>query len=134
MPVKRPHRRAKSARPMKALSIKEPYISRIISGEKTVEFRSWPTKHRGDLLLCGSASPKGEYAGVAACVVEIAGVVDFNDGTYGWILENVRPLKQPFHVKGKLGLYEVNQDVGPLKRKIKQVRYYDDDGYLILEG
>ena len=58
---------------MKALSIKEPYISEIISGEKTMEYRSWPTKHRGDLLLCGSASPKGDYAGVAACVVEITG-------------------------------------------------------------
>jgi hypothetical protein len=37
---------------MKSLSIWEPYGSLIALEAKRFETRSWPTKHRGDLLIC----------------------------------------------------------------------------------
>lgn len=40
---------------MKALSVREPWASLIARGDKTVEVRSWPTKHRGDLVIVSSA-------------------------------------------------------------------------------
>lgn len=37
---------------IKALSVKNPYAQLIIMGFKTLEIRSFQTKHRGDLLIC----------------------------------------------------------------------------------
>ncbi len=37
---------------MKALSIREPWASMILFGEKTIETRSWWTHYGGDLLIC----------------------------------------------------------------------------------
>jgi hypothetical protein len=36
---------------MKALTVLQPYAELIADGEKTVENRSWPTNHRGLLLI-----------------------------------------------------------------------------------
>ena len=36
---------------MKALTIKQPWASLIIYGDKDVENRSWPTSYRGPLLI-----------------------------------------------------------------------------------
>ena len=36
---------------MKALTIKQPWATLIIQGDKRFEFRSWQTKYRGDLLI-----------------------------------------------------------------------------------
>lgn len=41
---------------MKVLTIKQPYIELILRGIKRLETRSWPTKHRGPLLLHSSSS------------------------------------------------------------------------------
>lgn len=41
---------------MKVLSIKEPWASLIINGYKKYEFRTWPTKYRGDILIHASKS------------------------------------------------------------------------------
>lgn len=90
---------------IRALSIKEPYVSEIISGEKDVEYRSWKIHCPQDILIVGSKSPKGKYSGVAACVVRVSRI-EGEKPYYDWILEDVRPVK-PFPVKGKLGLYEV---------------------------
>jgi hypothetical protein len=48
---------ATSAQPkikLKALSIKEPWITLIAEGRKTIETRVWATSYRGPLLLVGS--------------------------------------------------------------------------------
>ena len=42
---------------MKALSVKQPWASFISEGMKTIETRSWPTKYRGDILICASKTP-----------------------------------------------------------------------------
>ena len=36
---------------MKALTIKQPWATLIMQGNKRFEFRSWQTKYRGDLLI-----------------------------------------------------------------------------------
>ena len=36
---------------MKVLTIKQPWATLIIQGDKRFEFRSWKTKYRGDLLI-----------------------------------------------------------------------------------
>lgn len=36
---------------MKALTIKQPWASAIMSGYKRFEFRTWQTKYRGELLI-----------------------------------------------------------------------------------
>lgn len=36
---------------MKALTIKQPWATLIMQGDKKYEFRSWQTKYRGELLI-----------------------------------------------------------------------------------
>ena len=98
---------------MKALSIREPYVSQIVNGSKTAEYRSWPTKHRGDLLICGSKTVDGPFAGMAACIVRIVDCIRAEDGGYAWMIEDVRPLA-PFPVTGRLSFFEVEV---PTKRQ-----------------
>jgi len=104
---------------MKALSIKEPWISLIANGEKTIETRTWRTAYRGRLLLVGSKRPEGEFSGMAACTAKIidcrlmnredaeAAKCPYIPGLYAWVLEDVKKLEEPFPVKGSLGIYEI---------------------------
>ncbi len=41
---------------MKALSIRQPSISALLAGRKSIEVRSYSTPHRGDLLLHAAAT------------------------------------------------------------------------------
>lgn len=103
---------------MKALSIKNPYATYIILGEKTVEVRSWRTKYRGPLLIVSSASPKIGLTGHALGFVELvecrpfrprdarAACGPWEPGFYAWVLGRPRAIR-PFPVKGQLNLYPV---------------------------
>ncbi|WP_084604451.1 ASCH domain-containing protein [Desulfonatronum thioautotrophicum] len=43
-----------------ALSIRQPWVELILPGHKTIEVRSWPTRHRGPLWLhAGMARENG---------------------------------------------------------------------------
>lgn len=56
---------------MKALSIRSDYVMDIFQGAKTVEYRSWSTNYRGDLLICGTAKKvHGGIPGYATCVAK----------------------------------------------------------------
>lgn len=105
---------------MKAISIRQPYANQIASGRKTIEVRSWPTRHRGDILICVSASPKIEPCGVALCIANLVDCrpmtrTDENpalsklpaEGAWAWVLSDVR-LIAPFPVRGRLGIYELD--------------------------
>lgn len=46
---------------MKALSVQQPWAQLLLNGDKTIEVRSWATKHRGELLICASAAPKDVF-------------------------------------------------------------------------
>ncbi|MGE5611046.1 MAG: ASCH domain-containing protein [Bacillota bacterium] len=105
---------------MKALSVRQPWASRILRGEKRIEVRSWATSYRGPLLICATHRPRlaGYPTGVALCVVELidcrpmrrederAAGVAFLSGAYAWVLGNVRPIA-PFPISGRLGLFQV---------------------------
>lgn len=120
---------------MKALSVQQPFAYEILSGQKTIELRSWDTDHRGDLLICSSGKPafskedmeeiEDEYGCTflyahALCVVHVADVRLARSGDeegaltdqidpdeYSWVFEDVRPVI-PFPVKGKQGLFAVD--------------------------
>jgi hypothetical protein len=92
---------------MKAISIDSEYIEQIMFGEKTEEYRSWPTKYRGDILLC--TTKEGYYPGFAAVVVNLTDCVKCDDGGYAFKLENVRAIK-PFEVKGQQRIYNIDVD------------------------
>ena len=111
---------------MKAISIQNPFAHWIMCGEKTIEVRSWNTEHRGDLLICSSASPKipAMISGHALCIVtldkvtklkkkdlEAACMDEMPDGDcFAWHLSNLRIVK-PFPVKGKLNFYYVDDEL-----------------------
>lgn len=43
---------------LKALTIRFPYAALLVSGLKTIECRSWPTSHRGPLLIHAGKSKR----------------------------------------------------------------------------
>ena len=109
---------------MKALSIWPDYAAYIAMGLKTVEFRSWKTDYRGDIVICSnSRTVKGYVSSHAICIVELvdiepftnahieAAMMDFSEPGYAWILKNPRMIK-PVPVKGQLRLW--NYD-GPIE-------------------
>lgn len=110
---------------MKALSVKNPYATQILRGEKPIEYRSWKTDWRGDILIVSSASPKidGMLAGHALCIVRLDDIVPSRTcpGQFDWILKDVRPV-EPFPVRGKLYLYEVDDAlIHPTGETVTQV-------------
>jgi len=123
---------------MKALSVRQPWASLIVSGRKTIEVRSWRTAYRGDILICASRhvdtaacqyfnlDPAKQIVGQALCIARLVGCRHERYGDviaaccsvasdeYCWLLADIRPV-QPFEVKGQLGLFEVpNVHQGPL--------------------
>jgi hypothetical protein len=130
---------------MKAISVQQPFAFEILSGQKTIEVRTWDTLHREDLLICSSGKPafsrvemeemEEEYGctflyGHALCIVRVADVRNMRKGdeekalvdeidpeAYSWVLEDVRPVI-PFPLKGKQGFFDVDDDligVSPFK-------------------
>lgn len=102
---------------MKVLTIKEPWASLILSGEKTIETRTWKTKHRGLVLLHASTSPKTILSGKIFAVAEIVdckpmikeheklACCSIYPKAQSWFLANIKPTELK-EVKGKLGLWE----------------------------
>jgi hypothetical protein len=101
---------------MKALSIHQPYANQIMTGEKGVEYRSWATKYRGDLLICSTKNPKvlDLLCGYALCVVELFAIgyaeKSNNDKRNWWCFANIRKIK-PFPVKGQQRLFNVDDEL-----------------------
>lgn len=103
---------------MKAISIKEPWASMILSGKKTIETRTWQTLHRGFILLCASKNPKSDISGMAFATAELTECLTMIEDdeklacceiyprANSWFLENIKKIK-PFPVKGQLGLFNV---------------------------
>lgn len=112
---------------MKALSIKEPWASLILTGRKTIETRTWCTKYRGQLLLCCSKKPGSRISGCAFATASLLDcrpmfkedesktLCDLYPRAYSWILVGIEPVI-PFKVKGKLRLFNVFVDLDCLRR------------------
>ena len=111
---------------MKALSVKNPYATQILQGIKKYEYRTWNTKHRGQLLICSSKLPQIEdmISGQALCVVDLKNVYEITKDNYteygkaeapegrlyAWEIEVIKKI-HPFPVKGKLSFFEVDDDL-----------------------
>jgi len=94
---------------MKAISIKRVFAERIMDGTKKIEYRTWPTKHRGALVIHASG-PGGALLGV----VEVVGC-NWNDKdqVWEWELSNPRRLATPIGCKGRLMLWDVPPEHAP---------------------
>lgn len=112
---------------MKALSLHPMYAVEIAVGDKPEEYRTWKTDYRGDLLICASTYNDGwEYPrGYALCVVNLYDIKwsDEND-CYAWQLRDIRPVV-PFPVKGKLHLYDVDDNLINLANKKSDIYLFD---------
>lgn len=111
---------------MKAISIRNPWATEILNGQKKYEFRTWSTSYRGPLLICSSANPKikGTISGHALVVATLKNIFlitnknyrDFSlyrapaEKCYAWQLTDLKFIK-PFTVRGKLSLYDVADDL-----------------------
>jgi len=119
---------------MKALSVKQPYAMLIVQGLKTIEVRSWETKHRGDLLICASAAPKNlfwcdtetkeNFLMPAGCVLGVVELLDvrpmvkadgkdsvwcYAPGAFAWVLRPKYAVR-PHKVAGRLSLFDVDEN------------------------
>lgn len=56
---------------MKALLVRQPFASRIVIGEKTIEWRSRPFNWRGPLAICASKSANIEMDNGNTCLWEL---------------------------------------------------------------
>lgn len=125
---------------MKALTIKEPWASLIVQGFKKYEFRSWKTNYRGKVLIHAGLSKEniekykdynldissGEIIGeayITDCILvdekldkslrKIDEKVYGNNhvGLYAFKLENAKKYNKKIKVKGKLGLWNYNEEI-----------------------
>lgn len=97
---------------MKAITIKPEWVEKILSGEKTLEIRTWTTHYRGALAI-HSGAPVSSIVAIAEIVdcrlmlpsdSAAAGGVPYSPGLRAWVLGNVRRIK-PIPCKGKLSLW-----------------------------
>ena len=116
-----------------ALSIRQPWVELILSGRKTIEVRSWATRHRGVLWLHAGKHPDAEALsrfdfkaadltfGALIGTCELSDCIQFsvdsweswrkkhlNPGSlerplYAWVLENPTRIN-PVAYPGRLGL------------------------------
>jgi len=97
---------------MKALAVRQPHASMIADGRKSIEYRSWGTSHRGDLLIVAASyvprlrQHRGLVRGCALCIVELIDVVKVEPRLFAWILGFPR-LFPTIPVKGRQRLWRV---------------------------
>jgi hypothetical protein len=104
---------------MKALSVSSGFAA-LFGDQKTIEFRTWETSHRGELLICSNGDlVPGTIARHALHIVDLkevrpftrkdmdAACLDTAPGKgYAWVFDYVCPVV-PFKVRGKPGLFDV---------------------------
>lgn len=113
---------------MRVLTIKQPWVGCIFDRGKDVENRSWSTSYRGPLVIhAGAARSRTDDAkevtdgsGDAWLRGHIIGAVTLVDcvqnstskwadkGAWHWVLHNPRMLTQPLPLKGRLGLWSLD--------------------------
>ncbi len=125
---------------VKALSFRQPWAELILRGIKTLDLRTWTTRHRGPLAIYASKTVEREacrangvnagqlITGAVLGVVDLVGIVELDEASYhartaehlggrsfrppmyGWELANPRLLLEPVPARGRLRLFEVDLD------------------------
>jgi len=114
---------------LKAITVVQPWAWAIAHIGKNIENRPWYTYQRGTIAIHAGKKwwhedrmPRGvrqpEDAEIfTGAIIAIADLVDCVDharskwfhGPYGWVLDNVRPLKIPVFCSGALGFWKVRE-------------------------
>ena len=118
-------------KPMKCLSVQQPWAYLICCGIKDVENRSWKPKNApGRILIHAGAKidkegeaavkqygiklPKSYTQGAIIGYVDVYGFTEHSDSPWAfpaaewkWLLRNAKMFKEPIPCKGRLGLYDV---------------------------
>ena len=124
---------------MKALAIKQPWVTGILLGNKLVENRSWSTNYRGQLLIHVCKQPDESWMGLSTLRYQLTypndaglmGVVEMvdclpsdeclshwnNDNGWCWKFENPKIFSEPVPYQERLGLFEV--DLSTVQKAIK---------------
>ncbi|MCK4830458.1 ASCH domain-containing protein [bacterium] len=126
---------------MKAISIKQPWASLIISGVKDIENRTWKSDYTGPLLIHASKGwSKSGYDfisdkmdtyvpckdshvfGAIIGTVDMVGCVDESEskwffGDWGFEFENAKEFKNPIPWRGQLGFFNVPDSVLDLEKR-----------------
>jgi hypothetical protein len=124
---------------MKALSIRHPWVDLILAGSKTIEIRTWSTRHRGPLLLHASGAygisereassrlrlpaPEPETMGAIVGIAELvdcrpvrkedwkrAGLPPLAGKLWAWVFAEPRPVGPVFHA-GNRTLFDIDEEV-----------------------
>ena len=116
---------------MKCLSIKPEYVWQILDGHKDIEYRTWPTKYRGQIFIACSATRyvKGFIAGV----VNIEDCIyNADEKIYEWHLKDIKGVK-PIPIVGKLRLFETGIDTYEVLNTEEEVEraYKEAQEYLV---
>src|SRR5205807_606340 len=91
---------------IRALSVRQPFASAILAGQKTEEYRTWSTTHRGLLAIHASGPPvDGLPVGVILGTVELVGCLEDVYEQFVLLLANPCPLARPVPAPGRLGLW-----------------------------
>lgn len=112
-----------------ALSIVAPNASKIAQGLKTLEIRTWQPEYlplKSLVIVENTQFLTFEYPeeiGKAVAIVDIESVHpwradEFNaacasywtEGYWAWVINNVRPISQPFDVPAKRKIYCIDTD------------------------
>lgn len=124
------HEAARGDGRMKALTVRQPWADLIITGRKSIEVRSWPTRYRGPMAIHAAKGPVvrdadprlhglptpvnyGAIVGFANLVDcrpltpadEEASCVAYADDRYAWILSDQRPAANIVPAKGQLSFW-----------------------------
>jgi hypothetical protein len=106
---------------MNAVSIPQPYAAALLAGQGPVEHPSWWTDHRGPLLIHAGKRGTGNaplaeglacnallgVVDLVACVRKEHRGADPDEVGYYWVLANPRAFATPFPYNGKLGMFQV---------------------------
>jgi hypothetical protein len=122
---------------VKALSFRQPWAELVLQGRKTMDLRTWSTRHRGPLAIYASQTVEKEACllhgldpdqlttGAVIGLVDLTGVIELDQAAYdarisqhlrgrhfqeplfGWELANPRSLSDPVPVRGRLLLFDV---------------------------
>ena len=116
---------------MRALTIRQPWASLIVFGEKDVENRTWTTRHRGSLAIHAGQAVDHDLQAWQLNIAQrintfprgaIVGIVDLRDvvrdsrsrwaepGHHHWVLTDPRPI-EPVPMRGRLGLWTPDVEI-----------------------
>ena len=121
---------------MKTLTVRQPWASLIVAGQKTVENRSRPTAYRGPLAIHAGKSTAHIGPGSALITGAIIGIVDLVDclplaavdpaeleahGPWCWILRHPRRIT-PIFCRGSLSFFESELPAEPVTQATQTTR------------